>query len=582
MVRSSPMVVVMCLASILIAAAGEPKLRSEMLVSGEQLESQLARGGKNLVILHVGRDRAKYAEAHIPGARYLDLSSIWTERNGVVNELPEVAHLEKRFAELGVGNKSRVVLYDESRGMLASRAYFTLDYLGHGKRTALLDGGLESWKRAGRKVSRDEPPAPKPARFRARVRPEIVVDLATMKRVAAAKAGKVAIIDSRPRAEFTGEKESERVPRPGHIPGAKNVYWVETLASAEDPRLKPAAELRAMFAAAGAETGGKVVTYCRTGVQAAHGYFTAKYLGYEAAMYDGSFSEWSAQNDTPVKREASAVRTPGAASARKVRSEMLVTTEWLAEHLHDPKVVVLHSGWDDKTAYDKEHIPGARYVQHEIYDMEPPRYEMPAVEKLKAAMEELGISRDTKVVIYSSNWWPWAARAYFTLDYLGHDNVALLDGGLAKWKREGRPTTAEAPKVTKGSFTPKPRPELIMSYEEVARLSQAAPEGTAVIDARPPRRYELGHVPGAASLFWEQTVVSPAEPLLKPAEELRKLYADAGATKRSVSYCEVGIQGAHAYFVAKYLGLEAQLYDGSFAEWSRKEGTQVVTGSARR
>ncbi|HEU0051871.1 MAG TPA: rhodanese-like domain-containing protein, partial [Longimicrobium sp.] len=122
---------------------------SEMLVSVEQLSRRLAEA--NTVVLHVGRDRASYDAGHIPGARFLALSDIVTERDGVPNELPSVDALDQAFEAVGVSDDSRVVLYGDLAGLAAARAFFTLDYLGH--TPALLDGGLEAWRAANKEVT---------------------------------------------------------------------------------------------------------------------------------------------------------------------------------------------------------------------------------------------------------------------------------------------------------------------------------------------------------------------------------------------------------------------------------------------
>jgi thiosulfate/3-mercaptopyruvate sulfurtransferase len=108
------------------------------------------------------------------------------------------------------------------------------------------------------------------------------------------------LLDSRPWEVYTGESKNATLPMNGHIPGAGNVYWMNTLVSKESPTMKPIAELQKMYAEAGVAPGKKVVTYCWIGMMASHGYFTLKYLGYDVAMYDGSFTEWAKSVGTTV------------------------------------------------------------------------------------------------------------------------------------------------------------------------------------------------------------------------------------------------------------------------------------------
>lgn len=292
-----------CLASlaalailITTAPAVGQRVNADLLVGTTQLASRL--NDASTVVLHVGRDRTSYDAGHVPGARFLPLAAIVTERDGVPNELPTVAHLDSVFESAGVSDGSRVVLYGDLGGLAAGRAFFTLDYLGH-RRVALLDGGLETWKAEGRPTSSDAP-APRRGRLTPRPRPEIVV---TADDVAAMRGNpRVALIDARPPAEFTGTEAGAGVGRPGHIPGAKSLFWRTALVSDARPVLRDAAALRAAFTAAGARPDGTVVTYCRSGVQASHAYFVARYLGYNVKMYDGSFLDWSARTALPVAR----------------------------------------------------------------------------------------------------------------------------------------------------------------------------------------------------------------------------------------------------------------------------------------
>lgn len=249
-----------------------------MLVPTSWLAAHL--NDKNLVILQVGTDRAAYDSRHIPGARFLALTDITVHRNGVPNELPPAAALKTVFERLGVSDQSRVVLYGERLGVLAARAYFTLDYLGHGANAALLDGGLEKWSAEQRPTS-NTAPAPHPGLLTLRPRPELLVDLAAVKRVVAQKA--LPLVDARPAADF----------RAGHIYGAEDVFWMGNLVSQSSPVLKPHEEIAARYRAAGLRPGSKVVVYCQTGMQAAHDYFTLKLAGFRPILYDGSFIEWS-------------------------------------------------------------------------------------------------------------------------------------------------------------------------------------------------------------------------------------------------------------------------------------------------
>ena len=278
-----------------------PRWDSALLVSADDLARRL--NDSRTVVLHVGRDRAEYDRGHVPGARFLPLSSIVVERDGIPNELPPEDQLRAAFEAAGVSDNSRVVLYGDLDGLAAARAFFSLDYLGKTD-AALLDGGLERWRFRNHPVS-TEAPAPMQGNLTSRPRPDIVVD-AEWVRARLADTAHV-LIDARPPAEFTGEVPGAGVTRPGHIPGARNVFWRTALVSDTDPRLRSPEILHAPFTLAGAALGDTLVVYCRTGVQASHAYFVARYLRRPVVLYDGSYVEWSARGEEfPV--ETGAVR----------------------------------------------------------------------------------------------------------------------------------------------------------------------------------------------------------------------------------------------------------------------------------
>jgi thiosulfate/3-mercaptopyruvate sulfurtransferase len=131
-------------------------------------------------VLHVARERKAFDDGHIPGARFVGLGDLLMTREGVANELPPVEQLQRLFETLGIGDDGRIVIYGENNGLAAARAFFTLDYLGHGNRAALLDGGLEKWKAEKRELQ-TQAGTPVAAKFTPRLRPGVLVKLDAMR-----------------------------------------------------------------------------------------------------------------------------------------------------------------------------------------------------------------------------------------------------------------------------------------------------------------------------------------------------------------------------------------------------------------
>jgi thiosulfate/3-mercaptopyruvate sulfurtransferase len=276
--------------------------RSEMLVNTAWLSDHLH--DPNLIIVCVAANDDFCTAGHIPGARLLRLHDIAVTRNGIPNELPSLPDLQAVFERIGLSNGSRIVLYGERSGLFAARGYFTLDYLGLGDRAALLDGGFEKWKAEHRAQSTDLLKIT-PSRLELHPNPAVLLDAAAVLDLTRATSGspRALLVDARPPDEYSGAKFSEDVSQSGHIPGAVGLYWMDTLDSHENPVLRPIDELRAMYTRIGAAPERDIVNYCRTGMQSSFDYFVAKYLGYKASMYDGSFFEWS-RKDLPVKTSA--------------------------------------------------------------------------------------------------------------------------------------------------------------------------------------------------------------------------------------------------------------------------------------
>jgi thiosulfate/3-mercaptopyruvate sulfurtransferase len=272
-------------------------VQPDLLVSASWLSSRLT--DPSVVVLHVGTE-ANYRAGHVPGARLVLSSALAVDRNGLPAELPDVATLDALFEAAGVSDGAHVVLAGGGP-TAAARAFFTLDYLGHA-RVSMLDGGLAGWRADGRPTETTTPSVARGS-FTPRVQSARLVDADWV----AARLGRpgVALVDVRPTAEYTGEVAgSALVQRPGHIPGARNVFWRTFLVSDTDERLKPEAALRALLEGAGAAAGVDVVTYCGSGVLSSFGYFVARYLGYDVKLYDGSFTDWSLRTQLPVTRGA--------------------------------------------------------------------------------------------------------------------------------------------------------------------------------------------------------------------------------------------------------------------------------------
>jgi thiosulfate/3-mercaptopyruvate sulfurtransferase len=281
---------------LVTATAGAQTVHDEMIVSTEWL----ARHMNYATVVDV-TDTRSFDVAHIPNARLLEYSRLVTTRHRIPNELPEVDVLEDIIGKSGIGDRGRIILYGRDPLQVA-RAWFTFDYLGQGHRTSILDGGFEKWTSEGHPVEKGNPGC-EAATFRARPRPSAVVRMSVLRDMVKWRTvlgRSYVLIDARSPAQFAGQEMSADIERPGRIPGSVNVPWTENFTTGAIQRFLPARELREAYLIAGVSTKSANIVYCRTGVQAAADYFVLRYLGYDAALYDGSFIEWSTSPENLV------------------------------------------------------------------------------------------------------------------------------------------------------------------------------------------------------------------------------------------------------------------------------------------
>ena len=266
---------------------------------------------------------------------------------------------------------------------------------------------------------------------------------------------------------------------------------------------------------------------------------------------------------------------------------MLITTEQLAGHLDDPRWVVVDTRHDlmdhakGRKAYEAGHIPGAYFLGMED-DLSGPktgkngRHPLPDLAALAARVNELGIGPETHVVIYDDSGGCFAVRLWWMLRWLGHERVALLDGGFPLWVQEGRPTATQAPPVRKGSFVPRPRLGATVDVHFVGRPGQDP--GVKLIDARNAERFRgeqetidpvAGHVPGAVNRFWKENLSKDGR--FKTPQQLRAEYGDfpgASDPAQVVHMCGSGVTACHNLFAMELAGLPGgRLYPGSWSEW---------------
>lgn len=274
--------------------------------------------------------------------------------------------------------------------------------------------------------------------------------------------------------------------------------------------------------------------------------------------------------------------------------EVLVTTDWVAQHVDDPDVVIVEVNVDT-ALYDQGHVPGAAGWSWKTQLCDLVKRDIISKEAFEALMGASGADRNTTVVLYgdSNNW--FAAWAFWQMKIYGHADVRMMDGGRKKWEREGRPLTTEPPRRA---------PKQYLASDADASLRAVLPEvvqqissrSVELVDVRSPQEFsgELlappglpetcqrgGHIPGASNIPWSKAV-NEEDGTFRASPELRAIYRAEGISgeRPIITYCRIGERSSHSWFVLKYLlGYEnVKNYDGSWTEWGNLVGAEIETG----
>ncbi len=282
--------------------------------------------------------------------------------------------------------------------------------------------------------------------------------------------------------------------------------------------------------------------------------------------------------------------------AEYAHPETLVTTEWVAEHLNDPKIRIVEVDVDT-SAYDQGHVPGAIGWNWQTQLQDPVRRDLVDKHAFEELLGRSGISNDTTIVTYgdNNNW--FAAWAFWELKYYGHSDVRIMNGGRKKWLEEKRSLTTEAPRITPATYRAKDPDESIRARREQVYAMFDRRKAAQLVDVRSPDEFtgkviappgmtetaqRGGHIPGAVNIPWSQA--ANEDGTFKPADALRQLYQSKGITGGTevIAYCRIGERSSHTWFVLKYLLGYNQVrnYDGSWTEWGNLVGAPIEKESA--
>lgn len=273
----------------------------------------------------------------------------------------------------------------------------------------------------------------------------------------------------------------------------------------------------------------------------------------------------------------------------------VVEKEWLKQHLEDPKVRIadcrfyLGKSDEGKKQYLADHIPGAVYF-HLEEDLSSPvlahggRHPLPDIARFNDALEKAGIGSDTIVVAYDQGDGAFAARLYWLLQYIGHKNVVVLNGGYASWESAGFPADRQIPAYPRTTLVVSINQDIMATYDEVKKIVSEGSGETVLIDSRDPKRFKgieepidkkAGHIPYAVNKNWVEGLDKGS---YKPVSEQEKRFSEFTKQQPLIVYCGSGVTAAPNYIALKESGYEnVKLYVGSFSDWISYQDNEVQT-----
>ncbi|MEO8071541.1 MAG: sulfurtransferase [Acidobacteriota bacterium] len=281
------------------------------------------------------------------------------------------------------------------------------------------------------------------------------------------------------------------------------------------------------------------------------------------------------------------------ASRGYAHPDILVSTDWVSQHLDDPTVRIIESN-EDTLLYASGHLPGAVHVDWTNDLNDPVQRDYITREGFEKVMSKIGATPDTTVVFYGdkNNW--WACYALWVFQLFGHKNVRVMDGGRVKWTKENRPLTKDAPSIAPTTYKAQERNDKpIRAFRD--DVVQHLKSHGQLVDVRSPEEYagtrmhmpdypnegalRGGHIPGAKSIPWARAI-NPEDGTFKTAAELSDLYEKTNGLKKdapTIAYCRIGERSSHSWFALKYLlgFTDVRNYDGSWTEWGNSVGLPI-------